>query len=171
MIKKSVLISEAKEVFSISLFFFICFSLFVILKKLFLAEYQIEYYGFLTAAFGGLVLGKVVLIFDKLKLTKQLDHLACIYRVFFRSFIYLFGYISFTFLEHAVLGLFHSQRIWISCVHNAENLTSIQGLISLALLFITFLIFNFFWVIRSYLGPKTLTALFFKKGFINNNKM
>lgn len=163
MLKKSVVIKEIKEVFAISLFFFVCFTVFVILKKMTLAEYHIEYNGYIRAAVGALVLAKVVLIFDKLSVTKRVDHMPNIFRVGFRSFIYLTGYILFTFLEHAVMGLFNGVGIIESFGRNLENLSSDHGDATLIILFITFVIFNAFWVIRAHVGPGRLYRLFFNR--------
>ena len=157
------MIKEIKEVFAISLFFFVCFAVFAVLKKLILHEHDIEYYGFIPVLVGSLVLGKVILIFDKLSITKLLDHIANIYRVGFRSFIYLLGYILFSFLEHGVTGLIKGMGIIESFTDNAEILISKHGLAKLIILFISFLIFNAFWVIRAYIGPDKLYRLFFKK--------
>lgn len=163
MVKTTNIKKEAKEVLAISLFFFFCFTVFAVLKKLILSEHDIEYYGFIPVVIGSIVLGKVVLIFDKLRITKWLDHMANIYRVGFRSFIYLLGYILFTFLEYGVMGLFKGEGIIESFTHNVENLTSKHGLAALIILFISFIIFNAFWMIRAYVGPGKLYRLFFEK--------
>jgi hypothetical protein len=48
--------------------FFLCAFLFVIaLKKLFLAQYDIGFYGLSVAVFGAAVVGKVVVVLDKLR--------------------------------------------------------------------------------------------------------
>ena len=163
MVKTTNIKKEAKEVLAISLFFFVCFTVFAVLKKLILSEHDIEYYGFIPVVIGSMVLGKVILIFDKLSITKWLDHIANIYRVGFRSFIYLLGYIIFTFFEYGVIGLIKGIGIIESFAQNVENLTSKHGLAKLIILFISFLIFNAFWVIRAYIGPDKLYRLFFKK--------
>lgn len=73
---------EMKEIFSISSTFFILFILFTLLKMATLGKYDIS--GFKTGSviIGSLILGKVVLIFDKLPLTRKMDFLPNIYRVF-----------------------------------------------------------------------------------------
>ena len=163
MVKITNIKKEANEVFAISLFFFVCFAVFAVLKKLILSEHDIEYYGFIPVVVGSVVLGKVVLIFDKLSITKWSDQMTNIYRVGFRSFIYLLGYILFSFLEHGVIGLIKGMGIIESFTDNAENLISKHGLAKLIILFISFLIFNAFWVIRAYIGPHKLYRLFFHK--------
>ena len=154
---------ELKEVFAISLTFFVLFILFMFLKKAMLGQYNIEYYAAGTALIGSLILGKVVLIFDKLPLTKKMDFLPNIYRVFFRSSIYLSGFILFTLLEHWVKGLIEGDNFVQAWGHSFHHLGELDFLTSLVIVFIAFLFFNTFWVIRSKYGPEELYILFFKK--------
>jgi len=154
---------EIKEVFAISSTFFILFILFAFLKKAMLGQYNIEYYALGTALIGSLILGKVVLIFDKLPVTKKMDFLPNIYRVFFRSLIYLFGYVIFTLLEHWVEGLIEGDNFGQAWAHSFHHLGKLDFLTSLVVVFIAFLFFNTFWVIRTKYGPKKLYHLFFSK--------
>ncbi|GEM_PF-6385889 len=163
MVSKSELIDEFRAVLSVTLFFLICFSFFAILKKAFLAQYEIEYRGFVSAFVGALVLGKVVVILDHIKLTNKYKHLPNIFSVLFRSLIYLIGYIAFSYVEHIVIGLFSGNRIIESISNNTHHLMSHEGLATLIVLSITFIFFNAFWVIRTHIGPKQLFALYFKE--------
>jgi hypothetical protein len=154
---------ELKEVFAISFTFFILFILFGSLKKAILGQHQIEYYALGTALVGSLILGKVVLIFDKLPLTKKMDHTPNIYRVFFRSFIYLLGYAIFTMIEHWVKGMIDGESLRESIAHAFKHLSGLEFAMSMIVVFIAFLFFNAFWVIRTKYGPKALYQLFFSK--------
>lgn len=154
---------ELKEVFAISLTFFILFILFGVLKKAMLGQHQIEYYAMGTALIGSLILGKVVLIFDKLPLTKKMDYLPNIYRVFFRSLVYLLGYAIFTLIEHWIKGLIDGESIGKAMEHAFKHLSGIEFAMSMVVVFIAFLFFNSFWVIRTKYGPKALYKLFFSK--------
>lgn len=154
---------ELKEVLAISSTFFMLFILFMFLKKAMLGQYNIEFYAAGTALIGSLILGKVVLIFDKLPLTRKMDFLPNIYRVFFRSLIYLLGYIIFTLLEHWVKGLIDGDSFGKAWIHSFHHLGELDFLTSLVIVFIAFLFFNTFWVIRAKYGPKELYNLFFRK--------
>ena len=48
-----------------TVYFFACFLLVMALKRLFLAQYDIAFYGLSVAFFGALVVGKVVVVLDK----------------------------------------------------------------------------------------------------------
>jgi len=159
--KKSAIIEEVKEVLSITLFFFFCFLVFLIMKKAFLAQYEIKYSGFFYVIVQSLILGKVVVILDKMAVTRKFDHLRNSTRILFRSTIYLVGYVLFTFIEHGMKALFSSNSIGEAISHNFYHLTSVKGLATLLILFITFLIFNVFWILRMHLGPKKLFDLYF----------
>jgi len=56
---------ELKEVGLVTLYFLICFGLILILKKLFLASYEIQYYALSGAVVGALIAAKIVVILDK----------------------------------------------------------------------------------------------------------
>ena len=128
-----------------------------------LGSYHIEYYAAGTALICSLILGKVVLIFDKLTLTRKMDFMPNIYRVFFRSLVYLFGYLMFTLIEHWIKGLIDGDSFGQAWVHAFKHLGELDFLTSLIVVFVAFLFFNAFWVIRLTYGPKALFDLFFKK--------
>jgi len=48
---------ELKEVGMVILYFLFCFGMILLLKKLFLAEYEIGYYALSSAAIGALIVG------------------------------------------------------------------------------------------------------------------
>jgi hypothetical protein len=154
---------EIKEILAISSVFFVIFVLFLLMKKVLLDEYYINFYIVGTAFVGSLIIAKVVLIFDLLPLSKRMDHLPNIYRVFFRSFVYLLGFVIFTFIEGLIKGLIDKESFshaMGSAFHELSETTFITSMVGV---FVAFLFFNTFWVIRAKYGPTALYALFFKK--------
>jgi len=79
---------ELIDVGLITLYFFSCFAVFMIIKKLVLFEYKITFYGWSTAIVGALIIGKVVFLIDKLSIHKWLKHLAPIYEIIVKAIIY-----------------------------------------------------------------------------------
>lgn len=154
---------ELKEVLAISSVFFVIFVLLLLLKKVMMASYEIDFYVIGTALLGALIIAKVVLVFDLLPITKKADHLPNIYRVFFRSLIYLIGFVIFTFLEHLVKGLIGGESFAASLEHSFHGLYAQPFLVSFVGVFISFLIFNAFWVIRANIGAAALYDMFFIK--------
>ena len=154
---------ELKEILAIASFFFVIIVLFLFMKKSLLDEYNIDFYILGTALVGSLIIAKVVLIFDLLTLSKRMDHFPNIVRVFFRSSIYLLGFIIFTLIEGFIKGLIDKEsfsQAFISAIHELGKSSFITSMISV---FIAFLFFNTFWVIRAKYGPKELYNLFFRK--------
>ena len=92
-----------------------------------------------------------------------MDKLLNIYRIVLRSIIYLFGYFLFTILEHLIKGLVDGESFGNAWTLSVQYLGSMEFAINLVILFIVFLVFNAFWVIRNYFGPKALYDLYFKK--------
>lgn len=55
---------ELRQVGLVTLYFTACFGIVLTLKKLFLAEYQIQFYALSAVVISGLVAGKVVVVLD-----------------------------------------------------------------------------------------------------------
>ena len=79
---------EMIEVGLITLYFFTCFALFMIIKKLVLLEYKVDFYGLGTALIGALAIGKVVFLIDKSPLHKWLKHLKPLHEIIFKALVY-----------------------------------------------------------------------------------
>ena len=67
------LAEELKQVGLVTLYFLVCFALVLTLKKLFLAQYAVEFYGVSAAIVGALVVGKVVVLLDHTPIGNRLD--------------------------------------------------------------------------------------------------
>ena len=163
MTKEPLCKRELKEILAIASVFFVIFVLFLFMKKALLHEYNIDFYIVGTALVGSLIIAKVVLIFDLLPLSKRMDRFPNIYRVFFRSLVYILGFIIFTFLEGIIKGLIDKEGFSQAVGSATHELGEASFITSLVGVFVSFLIFNTFWVIRAKYGPKELFNLFFKK--------
>ena len=147
---------------AITLFFF-TFLVFLFMKKVFLAQHHIEFSGFATLIVSSLILGKVVLLLDKLAVTRKYDHLRNSTRILFRSLIYLLGYVIFMFAEHSVKALFAGKELLEALSHQVHFFLSMEGIATLTLLSITFLFFNAFWILTAHMGPEKLRDFYFGK--------
>ena len=67
------IIHKVKLVGLVTLYFMACFALVLTLKKLFLAQYSLEFYGISAAVVGALVVGKVVVLLDHTRLGNRFD--------------------------------------------------------------------------------------------------
>jgi len=163
MVTKESLKQELREVLGISLFFFICFFIFQLFKHITLSSYNISYYSFGAALVGALIIGKVVFLLDKVSIINRMDSNIAMIGMVFKSFVYLIGYVLFTLLEHLLKGLFHGDSFGSALGHAFGELLTVDFLGTSAMLFIVFVLFNGFWVVRSHLGPKKFYRLFFTK--------
>src|SRR5215475_14737751 len=84
----SVLLHELRLVIPPTLFFFTGFNLILLTKRLFLADYLIAYTGFLIATTSALIVGKVVLVADKLPFLAKFDNEPLAYPILFKSLVY-----------------------------------------------------------------------------------
>ena len=64
---------ELKEVGLVTLYFLFCFGIILTLKKLFLADYQIEFHALSAAVIGALVAAKVVVVMDHARAGTRFD--------------------------------------------------------------------------------------------------
>jgi hypothetical protein len=86
----------------ITLYFFLWFALFMILKKLILYEHKITFYGWSSAIIGALLIGKVVFIFDKSPISKRIKHSRPIQEIIIKAFAYTLLVFIVTLLEKTI---------------------------------------------------------------------
>jgi len=85
---RSVLWHEFRQVLPPTIFFFIGFNVILFTKRLILADYLIQFTGFFVATIAALVVGKVVLVADKLPLLRRFDYAPLAQPILFKSVIY-----------------------------------------------------------------------------------
>jgi hypothetical protein len=81
-------LAQVKHALPPTIFFFVGFNLILWTKRLILEEHGVEFSGFLTATVAALVVGKAVLITDKLPLMRRFDGAPMIQPILFKSAIY-----------------------------------------------------------------------------------
>ena len=67
------LLKQVKEVALVTLYFMVCFAILLTLKKLFLAQYEVEFYSVSAAVVAALVIGKVVVVLDHTSIGNRFD--------------------------------------------------------------------------------------------------
>ena len=104
---RAVLWREARAVGAVTLYFLFCFGVILALKKLFLADYDIEVYALSTAVVSALIAAKVVVTLDHTRAGTRFDaSRALVLAVVYKTVIY--GVVGFgvLFAEE----LFHAYR-------------------------------------------------------------
>jgi len=90
------------EILPPTIFFLIAFSLILVTKRLILREYGISWTGFGAAIVGAILIGKVVLIVDKLPFVNKFPDHPLIYNTSWKSLIYFLAALLVRYLEHVV---------------------------------------------------------------------
>ena len=98
---------ELRQIGLVTLYFFLCFGVVLTLKKLLLAEYQIEFYAMSATVIGALVVAKIVVVLDKTRAGTRFDATHPLWlSVLYKTVVY-------SLAAAAVLGLervFHAYR-------------------------------------------------------------
>jgi len=97
---------EMIDVGLITLYFFVCFAIFMVIKKLVLFQHNITFYGWSTAFVGALAIGKIVFIIDKSPIQKWLATLKPIYEILVKA-------LSYTLLVFIVSILEKTIHYWV----------------------------------------------------------
>ena len=88
--------------FFMTIFFFITFNLIALTSVLNLKQYGISISAFAAATFGALVVGKVVLITDKLPFVNRYPDKPLIYNVVWKTVIYSVAALLVRYVEHLI---------------------------------------------------------------------
>jgi len=84
-----------------TIFFLLAFTLILATRQLILREYGIPLGGFGAAAVGALLVGKVVLIVDKLPFVNKFPGRPLLYNTLWKTLIYFLAALLVRYLEHA----------------------------------------------------------------------
>jgi len=93
------------EILPPAIFFFIAFTLILITKRLILSEYGISWTGFGSAVIGAVMIGKVVLIVDKLPFVNKFPDRQLIYNATWKCLIYFLAALLLQYLDPLVHSL------------------------------------------------------------------
>lgn len=85
-----------------TIFFFVAFNVISVTKRLMLQEHGINFSGFVMAAVGALLVGKVVLVADKLPFINRFPEKPLIYNVVWKTMIYISAVFVVRYAEHLI---------------------------------------------------------------------
>jgi hypothetical protein len=104
---RAVIWREVKAVGAVTLYFLFCFGVILVLKKLFLADYNIEVYALSTAVVSALIAAKVVVTLDHTRAGTRFDaSRTLVTAVLYKTLIYGAAAFGVLFAEE----LFHAYR-------------------------------------------------------------
>jgi hypothetical protein len=82
------LLHEFHEMLPPTIFFFVGFNLILFSKRLLLADYLIQFSGFILATTSALIVGKTVLVADMMPFLRRFDHAPLVQPVLFKTAVY-----------------------------------------------------------------------------------
>ena len=154
---------EIKQVGLVALYFFTCFGILLTLKKLYLAQVQIEFYAFPAALFGALFMAKVVVLLDKTRLRNVYNNDALYKSIMFKSMVYTLVAAFVVFLEHVVHAYMEEYSLQLAVIQVFKHRDINQFLIIIICSFISLSGYNAMIGISNHLEKGELINLFFKK--------
>jgi hypothetical protein len=154
---------EFREFAAVVLFFFIGFMLIFVLFKLFVSQYSIEFYAFSKAAIGALILGKVVLVMDRLKFVRGFDSYPRAVAVVYKTFVYGLAVIAVGIAERLIHAYREAGNLR-EAVHLVIASANLNRFLAVVLL-ISLIVCAYFVMleINRAMGEGALFRLFFKR--------
>jgi len=159
----SILIREIREIIPPTLFFFAAFNFILLTTSLMLDGYQANLWSVTKAAVGALIVGKVVLLADKLPIVNLFPHKPLIYNIFWKTLLYQAGAILFRIVEE-VIGLQDKAGGFVAAIRVLLDEVVWDHFIAVQLWL--FVLFLFYCTVREFtrvVGSDRLIRLFFRK--------
>src|SRR3546814_8560726 len=103
-----------------TIFFFFGFNLILFSKRLLLADYLIEFSGFMLATTSALIVGKTVLVANMMPVLRRFDHAPLIQPILFKTVIYTLLVFAVRLLEAFIHYLIQDGTIGRSEEHTYE---------------------------------------------------
>jgi hypothetical protein len=160
---KARALEEVRRFAVMFVYLWILFGLFVLNERIILGQRGIGFSSQGFAIINALVLAKVMLIAEDLKLASWLRPRPLMYPIFGESFLFTVLFICFHIAEHVVIGLFKGETVTTSVP--AIGGGGLAGLITVAVIFFVALIpFFAFRAVGRELGLGRLNAMLFGTG-------
>jgi len=156
---------EIKTVGLVTLYFACCFGIIVFLKRLFLAQYEIEFRGLSAAIMGALIAGKVVLVLEKAPIGKWIGDRVVLLELLARTLLYTIGAMFALLVEHTFSARHEYDGFFSAMVEVFRHRDINHVWASVTCASLSFLAFNTGAVVWRYLGKEKLMRLFFETKF------
>jgi hypothetical protein len=153
---------EMKVYAGISLYFYVCFGAILLYKASVLEAHGLSYAPYGLAAAKALILGKFVLIGQAIHMGERYKHKPLIYRVLYKSVIFLMVLAALSFLEEVIVSAIHGRTV-------VQTISEIAGgrwseiAMTCALLWLILLPYFAFQQISEVLGEGKLRQMLFGK--------
>src|SRR6188472_3200612 len=155
-------ITQVKHALPPTIFFFIGFNLILWTKRLILQEHGIEFSGFFTALVAALLVGKAVLVTDKLPFMRRFDGAPLIQPILFKSAIYWLCVLIVRLAEGLISFLVSGGAIADFPTYVVEHFSWPRFLSIQLWLMVLFLIYVTIHELNMLIGDGELYRLFFR---------
>lgn len=152
---------EVFEILIVTAYFLVCFGILILIKKITLAQVEVEFYGFSAALVGALVMSKVVIILDKTALGKIYIRKALYKNVLMKSIIYTFVVTFILFIENLIHTLLEGETFIQAINSIISHRDPLQFRLVLIASFLSLTSYNVIISIRDSMDHGELTKLFF----------
>jgi hypothetical protein len=155
-------LSETRKYVGYTVYLAIVFGAFSNYRRLVLREYEIPYLNYGYSIIEALILAKVILIGEALKLGERHANKPLIIPILYKSFVFGLLVVAFTVLEKLVSGAIHHrdlQEIALDTVSKGRD----EILARILMMFVAFLPFFAFIELQRLLGGASYFDLFFRK--------
>lgn len=137
-------------------------------RRFILAEYHITYLHYGIGLIEALILAKVILIGDFLRLGRGLEDRALILSTLYKTLVFTLFVGLFGVLEHSIGGLLHGDGLaggWEELKHSGKYELLARCLVT----FFTFIPFFAFKELGRLLGERKIIQLFFRRRSVSNS--
>ena len=138
------------------------FGVFMWYRRFILAEYEIAYLHYGIAVIQALVLAKVIMIGDIVRLGRGLEDKPLIFPTLYKAAVFSVFVGLFKILEHTIRGLLHRERL-AGGMHDILSKGRNELLAYALIIFFTFIPFFAFKELGRVLGKGSIRHLFFRR--------
>jgi hypothetical protein len=158
---KERVVREVRRFLFIFLYLYVLFGLFTIHETIVLAQYHIRFTDYGFALVNALVLAKVMLVAEELRLGHRFENRPLIYPVLIKSVLFAIVFIVFRVVEGVLIGLWNGKALLASVPSFGGG--GLDGIFSVGIIMSFALIpFFAFTEVSRVLGPGVLRALILK---------
>jgi len=151
---------EIRSLVNTTLYFVIWLGMLILIKKLVLAEYRVEFYGLSKALIGALILAKVVLILEHVPLGALTRNRPALVSVILRTALYTAGVFAVLILEKGFEGRHEYGGFGPSLASVFQNANVYHVWANTICVSGALLVFNIMAVVRRNLGEDGLRRMF-----------
>lgn len=159
---KKKIVREISEYWINVAYLTLMFAAFTQYRRLILAAHDITHTNYWVAVIEALILAKVIMIGDVLRLGRRLEHKPLIYSTLLKTVVFSLFVGAFTIIEHAVKGLWKGNA-FTDLFGNFLGKGYHELLAGCLVIFVAFIPFFAFRELGRVLGEGKIWTLFFRK--------